>query len=288
MNMLKLSHWWRTIKLTMARWKEVDGDQRAAAFGFYQLLSILPFLILIVSAGSLFIDGEVLTQELVNLGNRHTVLTTEQESAAVEIIQGMLDSRGTISLVALPLLLWGALKFLRTLIHTTNLVWHSHPYSWWRLPLKSLGLLGITAGAVFIGIVLPGWAQLAQRWLTTHLGLPDWVFGLLFLLIPWIVLFGGLLLIYRFAPSRSTTFTEVWPGALCATVLIRLGERLFLIYATNFAQFNVLYGALGGIVMFLLWLYLTSSLVVMGICFCAAQSEVREHDNIKSIEKGGT
>lgn len=275
----KQSPWWRVIKRACARWVEVDGDELAAAFSYYLLLSLLPLTILMVTAGSLFVEREVATQALVKLGNHHTVLTTEQERTVVAAIHGMLEARGTISLAALPLLLWGALKFLHTLIRTTNRIWQSRPYNWWRLPLKSLGLLGITVSAVFIGILLPGWAQLVRPWLTTHLVYPEWVFGLPFRLIPWLVLFYGLLMIYRLAPRRPTRFSEVWLGALGATVLIRLGERLFLIYAANFAQFNVLYGALGGIMAFLLWLYLSSCVGVFGICFCAAQAEVREQAN---------
>ena len=276
MNAQNQTQWWRVIKLTWSRWKEEDGDQRAAAFAYYLLLSMLPLIILFVTAGSLFVEREVATQALVKLGNRHTVLSADQERTAVETIHGMLEARGTISLAAFPLLIWGSLKFLRTLIRTTNRIWQSRSYNWWRLPLKSLGLLGITVSAVIIGILFPAVAQLVQTWLTSHLSFPQWAFGLLFHLIPWLVLFYGLLMIYRLAPSRPTTFSDVWLGALGATVLIRLSERLFLIYSTNFSQFNVLYGALGGIVMFLLWLYLTSCVVVAGICFCAARAEVRE------------
>ncbi len=279
MNTLEQSQSWRAIKLAWARWAEVDGDQRSAAFAYYLLLSILPLTILLVTAGSLFVERDVAMQALLKLGNRHTVLTVEQEQSAIETIHEMLEARGTITLAAFPLLIWGALKFLRTLIRTTNRIWQSRSYDWLRLPLKSLGLLGITVSAVFIGILLPWWVQLAQMWLTHHLDFPLWAFALLFHLIPWLVLFYGMLMMYRLAPSRPTKFSEVWLGALGATILIKLCERLFLIYSAHFAQFNVLYGALGGIVVFLLWLYLTSCAGVFGICFCAAQAEIREQTN---------
>ena len=197
-------------------------------------------------------------------------------------IRGMLEARGKISLAAFALLIWGALKFLRALIRTTNRVWHSQTYNWWRLPLKSLGLLGITASAVLIGILLPGVARLVRPWLTTHLEFPQWTFALMFHLIPWLVLFYGLIMIYRLAPSRPTKFSEVWIGALAATVLIWIGELLFLVYAANFAHLNVLYGALGGIVAFLLWIYLSSCVCVFGVCFCAAQAETLGRANAPS------
>jgi Ca2+-transporting ATPase len=275
----KQSNWWRTIKLAGARWAQEDGDQRAAAFAYYLLLSLLPLTLLLVAAGSLFVEREVATQAVVKLVNHYTPLTGEQERETVATIRDWLNARGKISLAALPLLLWGAMKYLRTLIRTTNRIWQAQTYNWWRLPLKSLGLLGITASAVLIGIFLPGVARLVRDWLTTHLEFPQWAFALMFHLIPGLVLFYGLIMIYKLAPSRKTRFSEVWLGALAATGLIWLGERLFLAYAANFAQFNVLYGALGGIVAFLLWLYLSSCVGVFGICFCAAQAEVRGRAN---------
>ena len=172
-------------------------------------------------------------------------------------------------------MLWAALKYLRTLIRTTNRIWHSPPYNLWRLPLKSFSLFGITASALLIGILLPGLARLVRPWFTTQLAFPQWAFVLLFHLIPWLVLFYGLIMIYKLTPSRPTKFSEVWLGALGATVLIWLGELLFLVYAANFTHFNVLYGVLGGVVVLLLWIYLSGCVGVFGVCFCAAQAEVR-------------
>jgi len=72
----------------------------------------------------------------------------------------------------------------------------------------------------------------------------------------------------------------VWIGALVATGLIWTCEWLFLVYAVHLAHFNVLYGALGGVAAFLLWIYLSSCLGVFGVCICAAQAEIRGRDNL--------
>lgn len=270
---------WRTMKEAHARWAAEDGDQRAAAFAYYLLLSLLPFALLLVAAGSLFVEREVATQAVVKLANHYTPLTSEQEREAVASIHDWLNSRGKISLTALPLLLLGALKYLRTLIRTTNRIWHAQTYNWWRLPLKSLGLLGIMASTVLVGILLPAVARLAGRQLAPHLEFFQSAFALMFQLIPGLILFYGIIMTYKLAPSRPTRFSEVWLGALVATVVIWLGGRLFLVYTVNFANFNVLYGAMGSIVAFLLWLYLSSCVGVLGICFCAARADVRGRAN---------
>jgi len=275
----KQSNWWATIKQARARWAEEDGDQRAAAFAYYLLLSLLPLVFMLVSAGSLLVEREVATREVIQWIERYVPLTGEQERGTMANIHGVLEKRGKINLAAFPLLLWGSLKFLRTLIRSTNRIWHSPTYNWWRLPLKSLGLLGITSSAAFLGVLLPGLARLTRRWLSTHLEFPNWAFTLTFNLIPWLVLFCGVTMVYRLAPSRPTKVSEVWIGALAATVLIWIGELLFLVYAAHFANFNVLYGALGGVMAFLVWVYLSSCVGVFGVCYCAAQAEVRAKSN---------
>jgi len=270
----KQSNWWRIIKQARARWAEEDCDQRAAAFAYYLLLSLLPLVFILVSAGSLFVEREVAMKEVVQWIERYVPLTGEQERGAMAIIHDVLEKRGTINLAAIPLLLWGSLKFLRTLIRTTNRIWHSSTYNWWRLPLKSLGLLGITLSAALLGIMLPGIARLTRRWLATDLEFSNWAFALTFNLIPWLALFCGVIMIYRLAPSCRTKFADVWIGALAATGLIWIGEWLFLVYMAHFSQLNVLYGALGGVMAFLVWIYLSSCVGVFGVCYCAAQAEV--------------
>jgi len=270
----KQSLGWRTFERAWARWADEDGDQRAAAFAYYLLLSLLPLVFILVGTASLFFEREVATNEVIKWIEEYVPLTGEQERKAMANIEDILEKRGEINMAAFPLLIWGALKFLRTLVRTTNRIWDSSTYSWWQLPLKSLGLLGIILSVAFLGILLPGAARLARGWLTNFLEFPGWSMALILNILPWLILFSGALLIYKLAPNRPTKFSEVWIGALAATVLIWTGEWLFLTYAVHFSNFSLLYGTLGSAAAFLLWIYLSSCVGVFGICFCAAQAEV--------------
>jgi len=93
--------------------------------------------------------------------------------------------------------------------------------------------------------------------------------------IPSVVVFFGLSLFYRFIPSRPTRFSEVWVAALCATVLLRAAESLFIIYLEDFATLNAVYGAFGGIMALLLWVYVSGCIFIYGACLCAGQAEMR-------------
>ena len=251
----------------------MDGDQRAAALAYYLLLSLFPMLVLFVTVGSVFGERVAITRALVRSIENYSPLTRRQELAATDALRGLLEARGTISLAAAVLLSFGGSAFLRALIRTTNRIWNSTPYSWWRLPLKSLSLLGITSSAIVVGILLPAAARLARRPLTADFGFPEWAFALLFKVIPWLVLFYGLVMIYKLAPSRPTRLSELWIGALAATALIWIGEELFFVYATHVARFNLLYGSLGVVVALLLWIYFSSCVCLLGVCFCAARAQ---------------
>ena len=73
--------------------------------------------------------------------------------------------------------------------------------------------------------------------------------------------------------KQELRFAEVWAAALCATVLLRAGESLFVIYLKNFATLNAVYGAFGGMVALLLWIYLSGCIFIFGACLCAGQAE---------------
>jgi Ca2+-transporting ATPase len=134
-------------------------------------------------------------------------------------------------------------------------------------------MFGITAGAALLGMAAPVVTRMARGWLLQWHDLRPWMIGSGTFFMPVLVLFFGLSLFYRLAPSRSTTFAEVWVGALCATILLRTAESLFVIYLIHFATLNAVYGAFGGIMALLLWIYLSGCVFIFGACLCAAQAE---------------
>lgn len=137
---VKQSTGWRVVRRAYARWAEADGNERASAFAYYLLLSFLPLVILLVTAGSLFVQRDVATQAVMQWLKHYMPLTSEQEHSAVTTIGGVLAARGQISLAAVPLLLWSALQFLGVLIRATNRLWHSPTYNLVAVAVKKPGL----------------------------------------------------------------------------------------------------------------------------------------------------
>jgi membrane protein len=99
----------------------------------------------------------------------------------------------------------------------------------------------------------------------------------LLLLVEWpllvILVMAGLALLYRYAPDRDEAqWRWVSPGAITATVLWVLASMAFTVYVANFASYDKTYGSLGGAIVMLTWLYLSSFVVLFG-AVVNAQSE---------------
>jgi Ca2+-transporting ATPase len=190
-------------------------------------------------------------------------------------VAGVIKTRDQAGLVALVILIWVGLQCFITLIRATNRAWETTGYKWWKLPLKSLMLLGITAGAVLLGMAMPVLLKMAQNRLFPVGDALYRVYLLGTIVIPSLVVFLSLGLFYRLAPRLPPRFSEAWVAALCATVLLEAAESLFVIYLKKFATLNAVYGVFGGIMALLLWIYLTGCIFIFGACLCAAQAESR-------------
>ncbi len=251
----------------------IDGAQWAGAFAFNAFFSLFPLMVLVVTIASFFVDRDRAGKAVIACAESYVPISGEMQRQIFGIIAGVIKAREQAGAVAFLILAWAALQCFTTLICATNRAWGTVVYNWWRLPLKSLALLSITAGAVLLGLPLPLLLKAAKGWLSPARDFHSGVYGLGTFLIPLLVVFFSLSLFYRLAPRRPTRFAEVWAAALCATVLLRLSESLFVIYLKDFATLNAVYGAFGGIMALLLWIYLSGCVFIFGACLCASRAE---------------
>jgi membrane protein len=93
---------------------------------------------------------------------------------------------------------------------------------------------------------------------------------------------GALAVVYRIAPDRDAPRIR-WAstGAVVATVLWIAGSAVFSLYVDNFGSYNRTYGALAGVVVLLLWLYLTSYVVLLGAEINAEAEKQTERDTTR-------
>jgi len=266
---------WAIFHLAARKFLRIDGTKWAGAFAFNAYFSLFPLMVLLVTISSAFIDRDRAATEVIAYVETFVPLSGDRQAYIFDTVAGVIKARGQAGAIAFLILVWVTLQCFTTLISATNRAWGTEGYSWWRLPLKSLVLLGITAGVVLLSIGSPMLANMARDWLFPMNDFRSWVYALGSFFIPLLVLFFGLSLFYRLAPRRPTRFSEVWAAAVCATALLLAAESLFVIYLKNFSTLNAVYGAFGGIMALLLWIYLSGCIFIFGACLCAAQAEAR-------------
>jgi YihY family inner membrane protein len=264
---------WEILRLAVKKFWQIEGAQWAGAFAFNAFFSLFPLIVLFVTVASSFVDRDRAGKAAIAYMESYVPIKGEMQRQISDTIGGVIRAREQAGVVAFLILVWVGLQCFTTLICATNRAWGTAVYSWWRLPLKSLVLLGITTCAVLLSMAVPVLTRIAEGWLFSVHNFHSRVYGLGSFFIPLLVEFFSLSLFYRLAPRRPTRFAEVWAAALCATVLLRAGESLFVIYLKDFATLNAVYGAFGAIMALLLWIYISGCVFIFGACLCASQSE---------------
>ncbi len=266
---------WALAHLAAKKFLQIDGTQWAASFAFNAFFSLSPLIILFVTLASFFVDRESAERAIVTYVEGYVPLDVEMRTRIFDALAGVVQARQRAGLFAFILLIWAALQCFTTLVTVTHRAWDDKAYSWWRLPLRGLVLLGITAEAVLVGMAAPALASIGKSWIFPANEFGAWLYALWGFVVPLLVLFLSLTLFYKWAPHRRTRFSEVWIAAACVTVLLQATESLFVLYLEYFATLNAVYGVFGGIMAFLLWIYLSGCGLIFGSCLCAVQANVR-------------
>ncbi len=260
------AYWWRVGRATV---KAIDEDRcldLAAQLSFYLVLAMFPALLVLVSllgylpvenaaAGLLALVGRVAPSAMVDL-------------LAVQAGEIMADGRADLATVGMAGALWSSSAAMRAVIEALNRIYRVAEWRpWWRRRLVALGLtlaFGLFTTASLL-LVLAGPGVLAG--LATVVGARSTV-ALAWQLLRWPVLVAlvviGIGIVYHFAPNRPARWAWTTPGALLGTALWIGSSFLFKLYVTHLGTFSVTYGAIGGVIVVLLWLYLSSLAILVG------------------------
>ena len=129
------------------------------------------------------------------------------------------------------------------------------------LTIAAIGMLLIAVALIFVSDILVNFvARKSGYWATDLL----WVWGLLSLPLVLAVMSLAFGFIYRYGPSRWNPGQPIMPGAVLAAVFWAIVSNLFRIYVKHFGSYNRVYGAVGAIIVLLLWLYMSSLVLLIG------------------------
>jgi membrane protein len=169
------------------------------------------------------------------------------------------------AIIGLLIALWSASSWMSALMTATNVAYGEREQRGFLLR-SALALL-LTVGSLIAFVILLALA-FAVPIVLGLLGTRPWlqfVAELVRWLLLWCFAVGGIAIIYRLAPSReSTRWHWLSAGSIIAATLWLAGTILFALYERLFASYQKTYGALGGVVVLLMWFYLSSFLLVLG------------------------
>ncbi len=268
-------------------WAEFNEDRVtliAAGATFYLLLALFPGLAAFVSIYGVVADPVTIADHIAFLGGF-------LPSGGVELIESQLESLtsqdpASLSfgfLFGLALALYSANNGIKTLFEAMNIAYdETEKRSFIKLNLISLLF---TLGAIIIAILFIVAVGVVPAVLA-FVGLGG-VTEVLISLLRWPILFvaaaGAVSVLYRFGPSRERAkWRWVTWGAVVATGLWLLASILFSWYLSNFADYNATYGSLGAVIGFMMWTWISVSIILMG----AELNSEMEHQTARDSTTG--
>ncbi len=261
---------WRGWKQIVKRaWAENKADNMpiiAGGVAFFGFLSIFPALIALLSLYGLVATPETVARQVESL-------SAQLPESAAQIISEQLNAIVANSgraltfglIVSILAALWSASGGVGNLITAVNLAYDEvETRNFVKLKLMSLGMV---LGSIVFVLITFGLVAVVPAVLHA---LPLGVVGtILAQVVRWVLLLavfaGALAALYRLAPDRDAPrFSWVSLGAVVVTVVWAIVSVGFSLYVDNFGSYDKTYGAIAGVIVLMLWLYLTCYLVLLG------------------------
>ena len=270
---LKARSWGGVLKRTVTEFKDDNLTDWAAALTYYGILAIFPALLVLVSILGLI--GDSATQPLIdNLSSVAPGPAQEIFTSAIENLQGSTGAAGIFFIVGLAGALWSASGYVAAFMRASNSIYdmeEGRPI-WKTLPTRVgltvvlLTLLAISAVAVTLSGGLAkevgGLVGLSDTAISVW-NIAKW--PVLLLLVSFMFA-----LLYWAAPNvKHPKFRWISPGGVLAVIGWVVASLAFAFYVANFGSYNKTYGALAGPIVFLVWLWISNIMVLLGAEFNA-------------------
>ena len=255
-----------------------EGLTHAAAIAYYTLLSLFPFLLLMLS-----VLGSV-TADVVDR-DRVVAFVFEYFPRQFEFITGQIEafrqSTLSIGIGGLIGLVWASLGVFNAITAAVNHAWAvERRRSFLRHRLVGFLML-VSAGVIlFVALTIVSAAKVAQtRWfgaLEARSPMLDWISGLAANQLATLLLIACVAMIFYYIPNARVRFRDVWPGAIFVGLLWRGAFAAFSWYARDLAAWNVIHGPVTTVVVFLFWIYTCAVILLFGVTMTAAYARFQD------------
>ncbi|OON80038.1 YihY/virulence factor BrkB family protein [Streptomyces tsukubensis] len=271
--------WWAVLRRTVKEFQDDELADRAAGLTYYSVLSLFPALLVLVSL--LGIAGESATKKILDNLQQLTPGSARQViSDAVEQLQASSGTGSVLAVVGLLLALWSASGYVGAFIRSSNAVYdipEGRPL-WMVTPLRlavTVAMMLLACLSALIVVFTGGIARQAGA----ALGIGDaaltvWSIAKWPVLILLVIIMIATL--YWASPNaKGRGFRWVSAGSFVALVIWLAASAGFALYVANFGSYNKTYGTLAGVIIFLMWLWITNLAILLGLEFDAEMARER-------------
>jgi membrane protein len=258
--------WLQVLKRTKREAVTDNVSLMSGGVAFFALLAMVPLLVAALSIWGLFADPHDATRLIRDLvsglpRSAQNLVSQQLRNVAQRSNAGL----SITAIVSLVIALWSASSGVKHLIEAVNTAYDEEEERGF-VKMRALALM-FTIGAIVFGFMAVTLIAVVPSALA-DVGLPREVRIVLDILV-WpvlaVMMVVALAVLYRLAPDRrDPEWQWVSWGAVIATLAWLVVSAGFAIYASNLGSYDRTYGSLGGVIVLMLWLYLTALVVILG------------------------
>jgi membrane protein len=284
--------WTKTLKRTAEEFREDKLQHWAAALTYYAVLSIFPALVVMVSLVGLLASPETVTRVLTDtVAQLGPATAADTFKGPIESITSNRSAAGVLFVVGIVAALWSSSSYVSAFADACNSIYEveeGRPF--WKLkPLQLAVTLVLIMLVAFVALALVLSGPIVGA-LGSALGIGDtaltaWRLAKWPAMIVLVLLLFGVL--YYTAPNaRVKGVRWVTAGAVLALFAWIVASVIFALYVGNFSSYDKTYGTLGGVVVFLLWMWITNMAILLGAELNAEVERAEQiHRGVRGAER---